>query len=166
MDSSRGDDDESDNGESSIGVKTIRTGQAVVAAKKKTATMEPAIDDDEEEPLLMDPSITDLGSALDAADIWLYVLDARDPLAHRSAYLESLANEKSKKIVFLLNKIGSSVVLCSTLRNLSALGKTWHQGSLSSPGWPILGGIPPHFHSASLLRSFHLLTTMPRASRN
>ena len=63
-----------------------------------------------EEPLLIDPSIPDLRSALDQSDVWLYVLDARDPQAHRSRFIESLATEKHKRLVFLLNKIGVFVL--------------------------------------------------------
>jgi nuclear GTP-binding protein len=82
-------------------------------AKKKGDSIAVTADVDEEmeeaEPLLVDPSIPDLQSALDNSDVWLYVLDARDPQAHRSTFIESLATEKHKRLVFLLNKIGMSL---------------------------------------------------------
>lgn len=47
---------------------------------------------------------------IDASDVILEVLDARDPLGCRSLAVERLIMERGdKKIVFLLNKIGTSV---------------------------------------------------------
>ena len=65
----------------------------------------------EYEPPRHDPSIPNLGAALNKADVWLYVLDARDPSAHRNIGIERLANEKAKKIVFLLNKAGKPMTI-------------------------------------------------------
>lgn len=65
-----------------------------------------AVTDEEEAPLLFDPSLPDLKAALAHADIVLHVLDARDPLPHRSTFIEGLAKEQNKQIVYLLNKIG------------------------------------------------------------
>ncbi|KAF8341274.1 P-loop containing nucleoside triphosphate hydrolase protein [Cantharellus anzutake] len=59
---------------------------------------------EEPEPLLYDPSIPHLAAALEKADVWLYVMDARDPSVHRNLYIERLAIEKAKKIIFLMNK--------------------------------------------------------------
>lgn len=104
---SQQDDDASDNGESSVGVNAVPAARALTALKKKNVLIIEADDsDEEEEPLLVDPLIPDLRTALDKADVWLHVLDARDPLTHRSTFIESIALQKNKKLVFLLNKIG------------------------------------------------------------
>ena len=57
---------------------------------------------------------------VDAADVVLEVLDARDPLGSRCQELESavLASAANKKLVLLLNKIGAgflslSLTLCA-----------------------------------------------------
>ena len=101
--------------ESSLGINALVSARTLSASKaaKPTSIAVVVEDAEEEEPLLIDPSIPDVGAALDAADVWLYVLDARDPLAHRSSFIESLATAKDKKLVFLLNKIGASLRLAS-----------------------------------------------------
>jgi nuclear GTP-binding protein len=56
-------------------------------------------------PVLIDTTVPNLKAALDAADVVVHVLDARDPLSFRSAFVERESN--SKKQVFVLNKIGA-----------------------------------------------------------
>lgn len=109
-------------------MKTLYNGQALAAPKKKSALVEASLDaeDEDEEPLLMDPSITDLRAALGAADVWLYVLDARDPLAHRTSFVEKLATEMGKKVVFVLNKIGVPHSLLSPVSRLTSAFTTRH----------------------------------------
>ncbi|KAF8296312.1 hypothetical protein DL93DRAFT_2091557 [Clavulina sp. PMI_390] len=99
-DPSGSDDDGDENVGASVGVNTIRSAHALSLPKKKSPLAQPLTGDDDE-PLLMDPAIPDLGTALDAGNVWLYVLDARDPLAHQSAFIESMAAEKKKSLVFL-----------------------------------------------------------------
>ena len=64
-------------------------------------------DDDEDIPQLIDSSIAtdapeNFGSSVEAADVVLQVLDARDPQGFRVEALEKL--QKNKKVVFVLNK--------------------------------------------------------------
>ncbi|KAF9514762.1 hypothetical protein BS47DRAFT_840607 [Hydnum rufescens UP504] len=109
----KGDDSESEIDDSKIGMDGVTS--LVVQAKTVPTTKTPKVSQpieaavvDEPEPLLFDPSIPDLKHALDKADVWLYVLDARDPLTHRSSFIENLGREQGKKLVFLLNKIDLS----------------------------------------------------------
>ena len=69
------------------------------------ATRAPAMEVEADDvPLLIDTTAPNLRAALDAADVVVHVLDARDPLSFRSAFMER--ESKSKKQVFVLNKIG------------------------------------------------------------
>ena len=70
-------------------------------------------DSDEEAPLLINRDLPNFQSVLDASDVVLQVLDARDPLETRSQFLEEYAKEKGKKVLFVLNKIGMSSSLVS-----------------------------------------------------
>lgn len=79
---------------------------AVPATNAPTAAMEV-----DEVPLLIDTTVPNLRAALDTADVVVHILDARDPLSFRSAFVER--ESKSKKQVFVLNKIGMSPLLVS-----------------------------------------------------
>lgn len=46
-------------------------------------------------------------SVLEASDVLLHVVDARDPLEYMSVDLEGVAKERGMKVVFALNKIGA-----------------------------------------------------------
>lgn len=59
---------------------------------------------DDEAPPLIDTTIPDTVAAIQAADVVLYVLDARDPLSYRSSFVEKIVGEKP--LFFILNKIG------------------------------------------------------------
>jgi nuclear GTP-binding protein len=59
---------------------------------------------DNEAPPLIDTSVPHTAAALNAADIVLYILDARDPLSYRSAFIENTIGEKP--MLYILNKIG------------------------------------------------------------
>ena len=74
---------------------------AVPATNAPTAAMEV-----DEVPLLIDTTVPNLKAAIDTADVVVHILDARDPLSFRSAFVER--ESKSKKQVFVLNKIGVS----------------------------------------------------------
>ena len=94
------------------GVTSVSVPRKKTLASKTPKNAPPAeVIVDEPEPLLFDPSIPDLKRALDKADVWLHVLDARDPLTHRSAFIEDLVREQGKKLVFVLNKIGMNPVV-------------------------------------------------------
>ena len=55
-------------------------------------------------PLLLNPDLPDLAAVLDKADVVIEILDARDPLAHRSHALEA----------HVASKEGQKLLLCST----------------------------------------------------
>jgi len=78
---------------------------AAPAMKAPTAAMQ--IDD---VPVLIDTTVPNLKAALDTAGVVVHVLDARDPLSFRSAFVER--ESKSKKQVFVLNKIGAPPLTC------------------------------------------------------
>ncbi|KAI0352721.1 P-loop containing nucleoside triphosphate hydrolase protein [Trametes cingulata] len=89
----------------------------VRALNASAARMQPAVDEEEEEkdelageeeddaPMLVNPELPTLRAVLDAADVLLEVLDARDPAAARSAHLEGLARGAGKRVVLVLNKV-------------------------------------------------------------
>lgn len=57
-------------------------------------------------PLLMNPELPHLAAVLDKADVVIEILDARDPLAHRSGALEAQVSLKEGQMLLLvLNKI-------------------------------------------------------------
>ncbi|KAF8485073.1 hypothetical protein DFH94DRAFT_718062 [Russula ochroleuca] len=57
-------------------------------------------------PLLLNPDLPHLAAVLDKADVVIEVLDARDPLAHRSHALEArVASKEGQKLLLVLNKI-------------------------------------------------------------
>ena len=70
----------------------------------------PAAMDVDEVPVLIDTTVPNLKAALAAADVVVHVLDARDPLSFRSAFVER--ESKGKKQVFVLNKIGAPPLAC------------------------------------------------------
>ncbi|RPD62065.1 hypothetical protein L226DRAFT_508977 [Lentinus tigrinus ALCF2SS1-7] len=61
--------------------------------------------EEEDVPVLINPELPNLKAVLDAADAVVEVLDARDPLAARSAHLEELAREGGKKVLLVLAKV-------------------------------------------------------------
>jgi nuclear GTP-binding protein len=67
-------------------------------------------------PLLLNPDLPHLAAVLDKADVVIEILDARDPLAHRSKSLEiRVASKEGQKLLVVLNKIGACSIrlLCS-----------------------------------------------------
>ncbi|KAI9063457.1 P-loop containing nucleoside triphosphate hydrolase protein [Trametes sanguinea] len=61
--------------------------------------------DEEDAPMLVNPDLPNLKAVLDAADVIVEVLDARDPLAARSAHIEEVARESGKRVLLVLNKV-------------------------------------------------------------
>ncbi|KAI0334913.1 P-loop containing nucleoside triphosphate hydrolase protein [Cubamyces sp. BRFM 1775] len=61
--------------------------------------------EDEDAPMLVNPDLPNLKAVLDAADVVVEVLDARDPLAARSAHVEEIAREGGKRVLLVLNKV-------------------------------------------------------------
>jgi nuclear GTP-binding protein len=67
--------------------------------------------------LLLNPDLPHLAAVLDKADVVIEVLDARDPLAHRSHALEArVASKEGQKLLLVLNKIGACAHTPSDVR--------------------------------------------------
>ncbi len=65
--------------------------------------------EEEEAPILINSEWTNLQSVIEAADVVVEILDARDPLVYRSSHVEGLVKEKEgRKLLLVLNKIGAS----------------------------------------------------------
>lgn len=63
-------------------------------------------------PLLLNSDLPHLAAVLDKADVVIEVLDARDPLAHRSSALEARVKSKEgQKLLLVLNKIGACALI-------------------------------------------------------
>ncbi|GJJ07240.1 hypothetical protein Clacol_001440 [Clathrus columnatus] len=57
-------------------------------------------------PLLLNPELPNLEAVLNRSNVFLCVLDARDPMSYRVSHLENLASQrKDVKLAFILNKI-------------------------------------------------------------
>ncbi|KAI0751234.1 hypothetical protein C8Q80DRAFT_1097952 [Daedaleopsis nitida] len=56
-------------------------------------------------PVLINPDLPNLKAVVDAADVLVEVLDARDPLASRSVHLEEVAQGLNKRVLLVLNKV-------------------------------------------------------------
>ncbi|RDX52992.1 hypothetical protein OH76DRAFT_1399571 [Lentinus brumalis] len=102
------DDDEAEaafDGVRALTLSAARTGGPSAADAKTAAAAETDEVEEEEVPVLINPELPNLKAVLDAADALVEVLDARDPLAARSAHLEELAREGGKKVLLVLNKV-------------------------------------------------------------
>jgi len=76
-------------------------------------------------PLLINSDLPHLAAVLDKADVVIEVLDARDPLAHRSSALEARVKSKEgQKLLLVLNKIGAcaliSLIQCYVMTDRTA----------------------------------------------
>lgn len=59
-------------------------------------------------PTLINPDLPNLQAVLAKADVVIEVLDARNPLAYRSAHLEeAIAAKAGRKTLLVLSKIGA-----------------------------------------------------------
>ncbi|RXW16430.1 hypothetical protein EST38_g9417 [Candolleomyces aberdarensis] len=83
----------------------IVSGEIKARPEPKAAAVEDS--DDEEVPALVNRDLPTLKSVLDASDVLLQVIDARDPLEYRSQHLEGVAKERGLKFALVLNKIDS-----------------------------------------------------------
>ncbi|KZV71396.1 hypothetical protein PENSPDRAFT_630282 [Peniophora sp. CONT] len=89
-----------------LGISLVPSSAARTSAKGKAkAAPVEEVEEVEDVPLLLNPDWPHLGAVLNDADVYVQVLDAREPLAFRSAQIERLAQEKGKKMLFVLNKI-------------------------------------------------------------
>ena len=104
-----GDDDSG--GEDADGVATFDVRAKTLPSKIKKSG--PATSSTVEEeasgvPPLMNPELPHLAAVLDKADVVIEILDARDPLAHRSKALETQVSLKEgQRFLLVLNKIGA-----------------------------------------------------------
>ncbi|KAH6896389.1 GTP-binding protein [Coprinopsis sp. MPI-PUGE-AT-0042] len=98
-----------DVGADAIAGLAARTMKGKLQSREREAELseedEEESDSDEEAPLLINRELSNFQSVLDASDVLLEVLDARDPLETRSTFLEDYAKEKGMKVMFVLNKI-------------------------------------------------------------
>lgn len=63
-------------------------------------------------PPLLNLDLPHLAAVLDKADVVIEVLDARDPLAHRSSALEArVGSKEGQKLLLVLNKIGACALI-------------------------------------------------------
>ncbi|KAI0643674.1 P-loop containing nucleoside triphosphate hydrolase protein [Trametes meyenii] len=87
------------------GVRSLAPSARPADADRDEAASPADGEDEEEAPMLVNPDLPNLSAVLDAADVLLEVLDARDPLAARSAHLETLARDAGKRVLLVLNKV-------------------------------------------------------------
>lgn len=90
------------------GVRAIRTGKAAPGTSKQAKAAAPIVEEEiDDVPVLMSSELASLKYVLEAADIVVEVLDARDPLAYHSSHLSDLVKAKEgQKLLCILNKIG------------------------------------------------------------
>ena len=94
----------------SDGIASLSAKLVNKALKPRPKPVEVEEEDDEEEddvPVLINHDLPNLKSALDSADVIVQVLDVRDPMSCRSQHLETLAKENGKKMLLVVNKIGT-----------------------------------------------------------
>ena len=94
----------------SDGIASLSAKLVNKALKPRPKPVEVEEEDEEEEddvPVLINHDLPNLKSALDSADVIIQVLDARDPISCRSQHLETLAKENGKKMLLVVNKIGT-----------------------------------------------------------
>lgn len=104
-----------------IGVSTL-VGTSKVKLVPVATSKATSVEDEDEAPALLNPDLPNLEAVVEKADVVIQLLDARDPLAYRSSHLEELVKAKSeKKLLFVLNKIGASLISQRTLTLLLKL---------------------------------------------
>jgi nuclear GTP-binding protein len=121
-------DDEDQDRDESFNSKNLDVGSEAIASlsaklidpklitKEKNAAEVQDNDEEEEVPILANRNLTTLKIVLDASDVLLEVLDARDPLPFRSSFLEQAM--QGRKVLLVLNKIGESSTECFNLRSV------------------------------------------------
>ena len=104
------DDSDAEDKGGSDGVVTTFDGRAKTSPSKSKKSA-PSTTEEEASgvpPLLMNPELPHLAAVLDKADVVIELLDARDPLAHRSKALEAQVSLKEgQRLLLVLNKIGA-----------------------------------------------------------
>ncbi|KAH9050116.1 hypothetical protein EDB84DRAFT_731902 [Lactarius hengduanensis] len=107
-DGEHGSDDE-ENAETKGGFDGVATFDGPPSKSKKSAGGAhgaASTTEDGVPPLLMNPELPHLAAVLDKADVVIEILDARDPLAHRSTALEAhVSLKEGRRLLLVLNKI-------------------------------------------------------------
>ncbi|KAH9921535.1 P-loop containing nucleoside triphosphate hydrolase protein [Epithele typhae] len=99
-----GSDAESDAGAAFDGVRAVLATRARMDAAVGPAGADEEEDEDEV-PVLVNRDLPTLKAVIDAADVVVEVLDARDPAAARSEYLEGVVKAAGKHLVLVLSKV-------------------------------------------------------------
>ncbi|KAI0366432.1 P-loop containing nucleoside triphosphate hydrolase protein [Pilatotrama ljubarskyi] len=101
--------DDDDEGTAFDGVRALNVSAGRMPASTADVDEDEEVDelaeDEEDAPMLVNPDLPNLKAVLDAADVVLEVLDARDPMAARSAQVEEVAREGGKRVALVLNKV-------------------------------------------------------------
>ncbi|KAH9062032.1 hypothetical protein EDB87DRAFT_1788140 [Lactarius vividus] len=108
-DGEHGSDDE-ENAEDKGGFDGVATfdGRAKAPPSKSKSAGAASTTEDGVPPFLVNPELPHLAAVLDKADVVIEILDAHDPLAHRSKALEAQASLKEgRRLLLVLNKIDS-----------------------------------------------------------
>ena len=95
-------DDGSDTGSGFDGVQAILAARAMADGDAPMTEAREEEEVEEDVPVLINPDLPNLKAVLEAADVVVEVLDARDPAAGRSAHLEEVASGLGKKVVLVL----------------------------------------------------------------
>lgn len=109
-DDSGGEDADLDAKDGFDGVATFDGRAKTLPSKSKKSTGVASTVEEETSgvPPLMNPELPHLAAVLDKADVVIEILDARDPLAHRSRALETRVSLKEgQRLLLVLNKIGA-----------------------------------------------------------
>lgn len=127
----------------------------------------PALEDEEDVPILMNSEYQDMKTVLDKADVVLHVLDARDPLAYLSTHIQEYVKTSGKGKTFLvINKIGASDTLLHIRDMVTDCGiKMLARESLSKHGLRSSDRNILLFYSAQRLRSFLGMRSRARVLR-
>ena len=92
-------------------VQTLAGPSTAPGMKGTGGTTQPAVSDNEDAPISLNPEYPKFQAIFERSDIILHVLDARDPLSLRSSRTESLVNKKpQQRLVFVLNKTGACLL--------------------------------------------------------
>lgn len=149
-----------DEGEGAFdGIRAV-SGKQASSSKAKVVDVEEDAANADESPLFTNPDMPNLGAVLEAADVVVEVLDARDPLAYRSSHLEEVVKAKAgQKLLLVLNKIGTLQYFCDRVRVISirlcrcvSSGVCRFLGNFAQSGAPD-SSVPVGLRFPSLLRA-------------
>ena len=102
--------DNDSGGEDGDGIATfdVRAKTLPSKTKKSGGAVSSIVEEASSVPPLMNPELPHLAAVLNKADVVIEIVDARDPLAHRSRALETQVSLKEgQRLLLVLNKIGA-----------------------------------------------------------